>query len=112
MTTASKRQRQHRTHPKHHRHHKTILILNKHLTPKPKMHSTLTSSIQALYLPPNGAVTDSELTKGPTVGGMMSSLKQRKKHISINDFNMMCVLGKGCAGKVCNFLISLLTKRV
>lgn len=55
----------------------------------------------------HGAVTDTELLKGNNSFGSMLGLKQRKKKrkpskkVSVNDFEMMRVLGKGCAGKVC-----------
>lgn len=51
-----------------------------------------------------GAVTDSELLKGNAISSIIGALKQRKKKpskkVDINDFDMMRVLGKGCAGKV------------
>lgn len=110
ITTASKHQ--HRAHHKHHHHH------HKHRAEAERAFDTEAEAAfdtdiehPSSVTPPRGvvsnaggAVTDSELIKGGTISGMISSMKQRKKKsgkkISINDFDMMRVLGKGCAGKV------------
>ena len=121
MTTASKHQHQHRAHPKHHRHHKHRADPERAFDTEAENafdtdieHPSSVTTPNGVTIDANGAVTDSELTKGPTVSGMISSLKQRKKKpgkkISINDFDMMRVLGKGCAGKVCSFLIAFSAK--
>ena len=121
MTTASKHQHQHRAHTKHHRHHKHRADPERAFDTEAENafdtdieHPSSITTPNGVANGANGAITDSELTKGSTVSGMISSLKPRKKKpskkISINDFDMMRVLGKGCAGKVCNFLITLSAK--
>ena len=120
ITTASKHQHQHRTHLKHHYKHRAETERALDTEAEAAFDTDIEHPSSAT--PPdgvandsNGAVTDFEMIKGSTISGMISSLKQRKKKsskkISINDFDMMRVLGKGCAGKVRNMLIVALEQQ-